>query len=116
MIDKTQRDLILEIWQSMYGVPNTEEGGLLKRVATMDSRLCQMNGCVKKNTQVIFGVNNDDNCIMKRLARIEKVINWVYERGWRLALLLVLILLGLMGFGGIMSQVLEGIWKRGTPL
>lgn len=74
----------------------------------VDKHLTQLNGSVRTNTSALFGNSPDDSCVLKRLSRVERyLMKW-----WIWAILLI----GASGTGGILSQVLEGIWKRQIPL
>lgn len=47
MADKTQKELIQEIHQGLFGIPETEDDGLVGEVK-------KMNGRVSRNSRLIF--------------------------------------------------------------
>ena len=47
MANKTQRELIQEIHQGLFGIPDTEDDGLVGQVK-------KMNGRVSRNSKLIF--------------------------------------------------------------
>lgn len=47
MADKTQKEMIQEIHQGLFGVPDTEDDGLVGQVK-------KMNGRVSRNSKLIF--------------------------------------------------------------
>lgn len=47
MADKTQKELIREIHQGLFGIPETEDDGLVGQVK-------KMNGRVSRNSRLIF--------------------------------------------------------------
>lgn len=49
MPTKTQKELIQEIHQGLFGIPNTEDDGLVGQVK-------KMNGRVSRNSRLIFFV------------------------------------------------------------
>ena len=49
-MEKTQRELLLETWQAMYGVPGTEEKGMVGDVKIIIGHLSTLNGQVGRNT------------------------------------------------------------------
>ena len=53
MTEKTQGDMIREIWQGMYGVPETEEDGIVGDVKEVIKQVTKQNGRITRNTNKI---------------------------------------------------------------
>lgn len=78
----------------------------------IEEHLAKINGNLGECHNAIFGVTGDDPCILRRLTRVEKGINWLTKNWWWT----IIIVTGLLGTGGFAGQVIEGLWKRGTLL
>jgi hypothetical protein len=75
----------------------------------VDVHLTKLNGKTQTCYHAIFGATENDPCINTRITKLESTVSWLREKWW----LLLIMMLGSAGTGGIISQVLEGIWKRG---
>jgi len=56
MREKTQKELIQELHQGIYGVPGTEEHGLIGSVKELVDQVRAQNGRIRKNEQKIFKI------------------------------------------------------------
>ena len=50
MEDKTDHEMIREIWQGLYGVPETDERGCVGEIREINEHLKVLNGEVKSNS------------------------------------------------------------------
>jgi len=48
MAPKTQRKLTEEVWQGLYGVPGTDENGLLGDVKALVAHVAKQNGRIRR--------------------------------------------------------------------
>ena len=77
---------------------------------TIHAHLERLNGQAHASYTAIFGESGDDPSLMKRIYSLEKSTKWIREKYlWFWALLVAI---GMMGGGGIVSQLLGGIWKN----
>lgn len=53
-LDKTQRELLLELHQGIYGLPHTEEYGLIGDVKKLVIQVELQNNRIRKSEQKIF--------------------------------------------------------------
>ena len=54
MTEKTQKQLIQETHQGMYGVPGTEDNGLVGDVKELVTVVKKQNGRISRNSRIIF--------------------------------------------------------------
>ena len=87
-------------------ISNTSEHGKIIE------HLAKQNGNIDRNRIAVFGNSADDLCILRRLSTLETKLSRLTDKWWWW----VMIIVGSSGTGGILGQVVEGIWKRGTPL
>jgi len=55
-LDKTQRELLLELHQGIYGISDTEENGLLGDVKEMVTQVRIQNDRIRKNEHRVFKI------------------------------------------------------------
>lgn len=48
MIEKTQKEMTKEIWQGLYGVPDTEDRGMFGDFKEMIKHIQKQNGRIRK--------------------------------------------------------------------
>lgn len=54
MVDKTQKELTRELHQGVYGVPDTDDRGLVGDVKEVLKLIKEQNGKISKNTHRIY--------------------------------------------------------------
>jgi len=54
MPEKTQKQLIQEVHQGIYGVPHTEERGVLGDIKDIKTAIKEQNGRVRRNSKLIY--------------------------------------------------------------
>lgn len=54
MAEKTQKELLQEVHQGVYGVPDTDEKGLVGKMDDIVTEMRRMNGRVSRNSRLVY--------------------------------------------------------------